>query len=118
MKTRCQLLVTGLCLPVALTAQTSSTTWKGGAANLNWSTNGNWLSGVPTAACLGGKLNCRRFQDEIRARLSLPEYHFPARARAQEKSPPLILILQNHAPNGNRLGLPSGRIRNAPCKRS
>ncbi len=44
-----QLLETMLCLLVAITAQASSTTWKGGAADLNWSTSGNWLNGVPTS---------------------------------------------------------------------
>jgi hypothetical protein len=40
-----------LCLELApvCTMQASSTAWKGGAANLNWNTSGNWTNGIPTA---------------------------------------------------------------------
>ena len=30
--------------------QAASTTWKGGAVNLDWSTSGNWLNGFPSTA--------------------------------------------------------------------
>jgi hypothetical protein len=49
MTRRVLLLTPAFWLSVALTARAASTTWQGGAANLNWSTIGNWFSGVPTA---------------------------------------------------------------------
>jgi hypothetical protein len=48
-KTACHLLGLALCLGPAVPARSAATTWKGGAADLNWSTGGNWLSGLPTS---------------------------------------------------------------------
>jgi hypothetical protein len=38
-----------LCFLAAFTVQAHSTTWKGGAADPNWSMSGNWSGGIPTA---------------------------------------------------------------------
>ena len=41
------LQLVGLCCLLPAMSRASSTTWKGSAANLNWSTSGNWSGGLP-----------------------------------------------------------------------